>query len=174
MRRGFGGPRGGGRRRAGRGDVRAAVLLLLADGPKHGYQLMQAITERTGGFWKPSPGAVYPTISQLEDEGLVSVTAGGGRRLVALTESGQAYVDENRPALGDPFAGFADRAGGDAGADLLAAVQETHAAVWQVARSGSPDQLAAAGKVLADARRALYLILAGESTTAPETQPPAE
>ncbi len=61
--------RGGRRGRAQRGDVRAAVLQLLADEPMHGYQLMQAIADRTGGVWKPSPGAIYPTISQLEDEG---------------------------------------------------------------------------------------------------------
>ncbi|MBL7501914.1 PadR family transcriptional regulator [Frankia sp. CNm7] len=156
------GHRGGGRGRAGRGDVRAAVLLLLVDGPKHGYQLMQAIAERTGGAWQPSPGAVYPTISQLEDEGLVTVTAEGGRRLVTLTEAGQAHVAESRASLGDPFAGFAARAGGTA--DLLGPAQELNAAVWQVARTGTPDQASAAHKILTDARRALYLILAGDST----------
>jgi len=168
-----GGP-GGGRGRAGRGDVRTAVLLLLAeaDGPMHGYQLMQAIAERTGGVWQPSPGAVYPTISQLEDEGLVTVTAEGGRRLVTLTEAGRQHVTRNSATLGDPFAGFAARAGG--GADLRSLVHEMHAAAWQVAKTGSPDQVAGAQRVLADARRALYLILAGEPTAEPTVQPAAQ
>src|ERR687889_1353345 len=81
--------RRGGRGRAARGDVRTAVLLLLAEQPMHGYQLMQAIAERSGGRWTPSPGAVYPTISALEDEGLVTVTADAGRKLVTLTDAGR-------------------------------------------------------------------------------------
>jgi DNA-binding PadR family transcriptional regulator len=156
--------------------VRAAVLLLLVDGPQHGYQLMQAIAERTGGAWQPSPGAVYPTISQLEDEGLVTVTADGGRRLVTLTEAGQAYVTKNRDSIGDPFAAFAARAGEAAGIDLLGALHELHGAVWQVARTGSVEQATAAHKVLTDARRTLYLLLAGESpdTAAPAPSSPAD
>ncbi|MBL7493661.1 PadR family transcriptional regulator [Frankia sp. AgB1.9] len=160
---------GGGRGRAGRGDVRAAVLLLLADGPRHGYQLMQAIAERTGGAWQPSPGAVYPTISQLEDEGLVTVTADGGRRLVTITEAGQAHLAKNRDTIGDPFAAFTARAGRAGGVDLLGAVQELSGAVWQVARAGDAGQTAAAHKVLTDARRALYLLLAGEPSDAAGT-----
>ena len=92
-----GGPdrRGRGPHRAPRGDVRTAVLLLLAEEPMHGYQLMQTITERTGSRWRPSPGAIYPTISQLEDEGLVITEKSGGRKLASLTEAGHAHVEEN-------------------------------------------------------------------------------
>src|SRR3954470_17314846 len=96
---GAGGPRPhrrGGRGRAPRGDVRTAVLLLLEEQPMHGYQLMQGIAERTGGAWTPSPGAVYPTINQLEDEGLVTVTAESGRKLVTLTDAGRAHLAEHR------------------------------------------------------------------------------
>jgi hypothetical protein len=91
-RGGRGGPdRGRHRRaRAQRGDVRTAVLLVLADEPMHGYQIMQAMSDRTGGAWRPSPGAVYPTIAQLEDEGLVTTQEEGGRRLVTLTSEGRA------------------------------------------------------------------------------------
>src|SRR5882757_4017776 len=95
MHRGRGGRgpgRGSGRGRAPRGDVRTAVLMLLAEEPMHGYQLMQAIADRSGGRWTPSPGAIYPTLNQLEDEGLVTVTAESGRRLATLTESGQEHV----------------------------------------------------------------------------------
>jgi DNA-binding PadR family transcriptional regulator len=143
--------------RAPRGDVRTAVLLLLAEEPMHGYQLMQAIADRSGGRWTPSPGAIYPTISQLEDEGLVTVTAEAGRKLATLTEAGRAHVDERRDTWSDPFAGAA--AAGPA-TDLRGLVEQLAGAVRQVARSGTDAQITAAAGVLAEARRALYLLLA--------------
>ena len=155
--RGGHGPRRGRHGRAGRGDVRTAILLLLREEPMHGYQLMQAVADRTGGAWRLSPGAVYPTIAQLEDEGLVQVSTEGGRKLVTLTEAGRTHVD----GLGDvdPFAAF----GGDGErVDLRGTIGELMGAAGQLARVGDPAQLAAAAKVLTDARRALYLILAGE------------
>lgn len=156
---------GGGRGRAQRGDVRAAALILLAEQPMHGYQLMNAIAERTHGAWRPSPGAVYPTIAQLEDEGLVTVTVEPGRKLVALTEAGQQYLATNPSAAGDPFALMIER--GAPEHDLRTSVAEVHAAARTVGMSGSGDQIAAAQKVLHQARRALYLILAdGEPTIA--------
>ena len=152
------GSRGGGRRgRAGRGDVRSALLLLLADEPMHGYQLMQAVADRTGGAWRPSPGAVYPTIAQLEDEGLVQVSAEGGRKLVTLTDTGRAHL----ATLGevDPFAAFATGADSP---DLRALLGELMGAAHQLGRVGDAAQLTAAAGILTDARRALYLLLAGE------------
>ena len=160
----FGGPRGphGGRRggrggRAGRGDVRTALLLLLADQPMHGYQLMQAVAERTGGAWKLSPGAVYPTIAQLEDEGLVRVSAEGGRKLVTLTDAGREHL----AGLGavDPCTAFG---GGGDGPDLRALLGELMGAAHQLGKVGDPAQLVEAARVLTDARRSLYLILAGQ------------
>lgn len=149
----------GGRRRAPRGDIRAAVLLLVADQPMHGYQVMQAIAERTGGAWTPSPGAVYPTISQLEDEGLVSVTADAGRKLVTLTDAGREHLDAHREAHGDPFAGYDPTA---PGGDLRRLLHELHDAARQVARVGTEAQRVAAATILAEARRSLYLLLASE------------
>lgn len=152
-----GGGRGRGRGRAARGDVRTAVLLLLSEQPMHGYQLMQAIADRTGGAWTPSPGAVYPTINQLEEEGLVTVTAHAGRKLAAVTDAGREQLAANRDAWGDPFAGH----GQDApGVDLRRLVHDLHEATRLVGRTGSDEQRAAAGKILADARRALFLLLA--------------
>jgi DNA-binding PadR family transcriptional regulator len=161
------GGRGGGhgRGRAQRGDVRTAILLLLAEQPMHGYQLMQAITDRTRGAWRPSPGAVYPTIDQLEDEGLATIQAEGGRRLVTLTPQGHAHLAEHGAELSDPFAEFADGAGGP---DLREPLDQLHVAARQIAVSGSTPQLEAAARVLAQARRSLYLILAGESEGADE------
>jgi DNA-binding PadR family transcriptional regulator len=115
-------PPGAGRGRAQRGDVRTALLLLLAEEPMHGYQLMQAITERTSGAWRPSPGAVYPTLSQLEDEGLIDTVAQGGRKLATLTDAGQAYLQTHGDTMPDPFAEFTARCGG--GSDLRGALEE--------------------------------------------------
>ena len=149
----------GGRGRAPRGDVRAATLLLLAEQPMHGYQLMQAIAERSGGRWAPSPGAIYPTISQLEDEGLVTVTADAGRKLVTLTDAGREQIE----SLGDPFGSFP---AGNPSTDLRGLVEQLHGAIRQVARSGTEAQRTAAAGIIADARRALYLLLAdGPGTT---------
>ena len=158
-RGGRGGPGRYGRGRAQRGDVRTAILLVLADQPMHGYQIMQAMGDRTGGGWRPSPGAVYPTIAQLEDEGLVTTQEEAGRRLVTLTPEGQAYLEERSARLGDPFADFAGRASWP---DLREGMQELQAAARQIVTSGSTAQINAAAQVLAQARRSLYLILAGE------------
>src|SRR3954449_4061587 len=149
--------RHGGRGRAPRGDVRTAVLLLLAEQPMHGYQLMRAKRDRTGVQGAPSPGAVYPTINQLEDEGLVTVSADAGRRLVPLTDDGRAQLDEHRDTWGDPFAGYDETA---PGADLRRLVREVHEATRQVARAGTDAQRTAAATILSDARRSLYLLLA--------------
>lgn len=156
-RGGHRGLRGGhGRGRAQRGDVRGAVLLLLADEPMHGYQLIQAIIERTDGAWKPSPGAIYPTIAQLEDEGLVSITADGGRKVVTMTDAGRDYLEQNQAAIGDPFAEMHERGNGD----LRNELGQLYAAMRTVSQTGSREQVVAAQQVMAEARRALYLILA--------------
>ncbi len=70
----------------------------------YGYQLMQTITDRTNGAWRPSAGAIYPKLQQLEDEGLVQTTAEGGRKLVTLTDAGREFVEQNAESWGDPFA----------------------------------------------------------------------
>jgi DNA-binding PadR family transcriptional regulator len=133
------------------------VLLLLAEEPMHGYQLMQAIADRSGGRWTPSPGAIYPTISQLEDEGLVTVTADAGRRLVTLTDAGREHIEARSATSPDPFAGHT--ASGPAG-DLRGLLDQLHDAVRQVARTGTDTQLTAAAEILTEARRSLYLLLA--------------
>src|SRR5258708_33453853 len=107
---GFGpgrGPRGRGRR-ARRGDIRTAALLLLAEEPRNGYQIMQEVEERSSGVWRPSPGSVYPALQQLEDEGLIRSEERDGRKLFALTDAGQAHVQERdagAPAPWDQMSG---------------------------------------------------------------------
>ncbi len=156
---------GRGRGRAQRGDVRTAILLMLAEEPMHGYQIMQAISDRTGGAWRASAGAVYPTIAQLEDEGLVTTRKEDGRRLVTLTAEGRTYLEERRSRVGDPFAGFANAADRP---DLRDPLHELHAAARQIAAGGNVSQVEAAARVLSQARRSLYLILAGETEAADE------
>ena len=75
--------------RMGRGDVRAAVLSLLAEKPMHGYQIIREIEERSGGSWKPSAGSVYPTLQLLADEGLITAEESNGRKTYALTDEGR-------------------------------------------------------------------------------------
>jgi DNA-binding PadR family transcriptional regulator len=154
-------PHSGGRGRAQRGDVRAALLLLLAEQPMHGYQLMQAITERTSGAWRPSPGAIYPTLSQLEDEGLIDTLAQDGRKLATLTDAGQAYLRSHGDTLPNPFAEFTARCAGNS--ELRDALEELRYPVRQLAR-GDAQQVQAAQRVLTEARRSLYLILAETPT----------
>lgn len=160
--RGFGfGPPGRGGRRARRGDVRAAALLLLEEQPRNGYQLMQEIEDRSGGMWRPSPGSVYPALAQLEDEGLVRSDEGAGRRAFELTDEGRKYVEEHREALGVPW----DEAGGEVPPGILelrSLMMQLGMASMQVAQAGDEAQTAEARKVLEDARRALYRILAGD------------
>jgi DNA-binding PadR family transcriptional regulator len=157
----FGGP--GGRRgfRARRGDVRAAALLLLAEEPRNGYQLMQEIEARSNGVWRPSPGSVYPALSQLEDEGLVRVEESEGRRTFTLTDTGRAYVEEHRAELGSPWDEMSGAVGEDL-AGLASEVRQVMMAAGQIGQIGNADQLDAASKILGDARRALYGILASE------------
>ncbi len=161
-----GGPRGRGERsrgRAQRGDVRAAVLMLLAESPMHGYQLIQAIEERSSGAWRPSPGAIYPTLNLLEDEGLITTVSEAGRNLASLTDAGREMLASLAATHTDPFAGFGSPGGGGS---LVEAFGELREPVRQVARSGDPAQVEAARALLVDTRRSLYLILAG--VTPPE------
>ena len=154
------GPRGGGRgARARRGDVRAAALLLLEEAPRNGYQLMQEIEERSEGAWRPSPGSMYPALQQLEDEGLVRVVEVDGRKAYELTDTGRAHVEEHRERLGAPWSDVAGGVPAEAHELRRAAHAVAHAAM-QVGQTGSPSQLAAARKVLDDARKALYRLLA--------------
>jgi DNA-binding PadR family transcriptional regulator len=154
--RGDRGPRGRGRRR--RGDVRLAVLRLLAEEPRNGYGLMQTIEERSGGTWRPSPGSMYPTLSQLEDEALVrSVQEDGGRRF-EITDAGREALQE-RAGEPDPWISEPD-ADEHAMTELGPLVIGIGKATWQVASVADERQRAQAAELLAETRRRLYAILA--------------
>jgi DNA-binding PadR family transcriptional regulator len=154
---------GRGRGRAQRGDVRAAVLMLLSEQPMHGYQLIRAIIERTAGAWRLSPDAVYPTITQLEDEGLVSVVAEAGRKLVTLADAGREFLTANQAALGDPFTTVQT----GPNSDLRGAIELLHAAARAADQSGTTEQITAAREILDRARRQLYRMLADNVSTSP-------
>jgi DNA-binding PadR family transcriptional regulator len=153
---GFGpGPRFGGHK-ARRGDIRAAILALLAEEPMHGYQIIQELTERTEGVWRPSPGSVYPTLQQLEDEELIVPAASEtGKRVYQLTDAGREAAAAT-PAPWAEVAGEAD----DALVGLGDLAMQVMAAARQVAAAGSAAQLEAAQEILRDARKALYRLLA--------------
>ncbi|MBP2391239.1 PadR family transcriptional regulator [Aeromicrobium fastidiosum] len=159
---GPGGGRPRGRRRGGRGgDVRAAALLLLAEAPKHGYQLIQEIGERSEGSWTPSPGSIYPVLQQLEDEGLISFERVDGRKTATLTDEGTAHVEQHRDELGTPWEGGR----GDEPHEMreLASSLKGFITAWkQVAQAGTPEQRQRANTVVDDARKAMYRILADD------------
>jgi DNA-binding PadR family transcriptional regulator len=98
--------RGGPGRRVDRGDVKLLILSVLRDGPKHGYEIMRAIEQRSEGAYTPSPGVVYPTLQMLEDLGHVQARAGGERKVYELTEAGRAYLEENRSTEQDAWGRF--------------------------------------------------------------------
>lgn len=152
------GRRGG--RRTNRGDVRTAVLAVVAENPRHGYEIISEITHRTNGQWKPSPGSVYPTLSQLEDEGLVRVEQTDGRRVVHLTEEGTRYVSEHQAEIDAVWSGFDESGDDEPATKLWQELGQLHGAAQQVMAAGSPEQIATATESLAEARKAIYRLLA--------------
>ncbi len=148
--------------RAGRGDIRAAILALLAEQPMHGYQIIQEITDRSSGVWTPSPGSVYPTLQHLEDEALVTADTTEGKKVFSLTDAGRAANDA-RDATSAPW----EEVGRDVSEgllDLRDSMGQVIAAVRQIARGGTAVQVTAAKRVLGEARRALYRILAEDES----------
>jgi len=151
-----------------RGDVRAAILDVLAGEPMNGYQIIQQIAERSGGAWKPSPGSVYPTVQQLEDEGLVEGQEGSGKRLLQLSEEGRAYVAEHPDEIAATWQPFDQPDQPEEAGDLKPVIGQMMGAVWQLVVSGTPQQRATAAEILADTRRKLYGVLADGDPEAPE------
>lgn len=151
-RSGRGGPR------ARRGDVRAAVLALLAERPMHGYEMIKEIEERTGGAWTPSPGSIYPTLQMLEDEGSIQGEESEGKRRFSLTDSGRAERDEK---AGEVSPWDAVRAGAaPEQIQLRASVGKLHHAVGQVFHAADAEQQKRVRELLDETRRKIYGILA--------------
>ncbi len=165
------GGRGGPRRpRVRRGDVRSAILDVLSSSPEpvNGYQVIQQIAERTDGVWKPSPGSVYPTIAQLQDEGLVE-DAPTGRKALQLTGAGTTYVAEHSEEMAAVWAPFLEEEDDDEAVNFKQVIGQTVGAIVQVVTTGTPDQREKGIEILADTRRRLYGLLA-EGPEDPEDQ----
>jgi DNA-binding PadR family transcriptional regulator len=157
--------------KVGRGDVRSAILRLLAEEPSNGYQIIQELTERSRGVWRPSPGSVYPALQQLEDEGLIQAEERDGKRVFRLTAQGegavQAQGDTAAPweTAGDEF----DRTAGEQANIHRQLIGQVVTAMAQVIQAGSESQIARAQEVMANTRRALYRILAEDDVEAANT-----
>lgn len=166
--RGRGRGRGRGSRR--RGDVRAAILLLLDEAPRHGYELISEISDRSGGIWRPSPGTVYPTLAALEDEGLITIEQIEGRKTASLTEAGRAHVAEHREQFGTPWQEVA----GDVRAENIAlrgSIAKVGVAASTVALHGTPEQARQAAEILEQTRQALYGLMAQPAAASEDAAP---
>jgi DNA-binding PadR family transcriptional regulator len=147
--------------KAGRGDVRAAILALLKEGPRTGYQIMSDIKERSGGAWRPSPGAVYPALSQLADEGLIEGEESGGRRTFRLTSAGADYI-ERHPEMARAAWESKEQQQAWELPGLFAEAARLGGGIMQAAHSATPEQLHAVERLLERTRRELYQILADD------------
>jgi DNA-binding PadR family transcriptional regulator len=162
----------GGRGRMRRGDIRTAILAVLTESPGHGYDIMSRLQEKSGGMWRPSAGSVYPTLQQLEDEGLVTVAetpldGGGGKRVYTVTEEGAAEAERRiEEAGGEPWA--TDSGAGVHPGHLFRSIGTLTMAAKQIVAAGTAGQLAAAVKVTDNARKELYRILGDDDLTADE------
>jgi DNA-binding PadR family transcriptional regulator len=166
---GFGAGMGGRAFRAGRrlasGDLQLVLLALLDERPSHGYELIKALEERSGGFYSPSPGMIYPALTWLEEMGYASVTAEGAKKLYSITDPGREYLKENRDSadamLGqleyigrkmgrvrEIFGGFGDE--GEESPEIGAARRELKEALRAVRRA-SGEERARIAAILQDA-----------------------
>ena len=134
-------------------------MRLLAEGPMHGYQIIQELSARSGGHWQPSPGSVYPTLQLLEDEGLVAGEETGGKRVYKLTDAG---LKEAELAAGDaaPWDELAQGGAGSSRWRLREGMGKLGIAVMQAGASASDEQAERVLEILADARKRIYGILA--------------
>lgn len=149
--------RGGRRSRVSRGEIRNAILVLLSEQDRHGYDMMQEMEARSGGGWQASPGSVYPTLQQLTDEGLVVSRSEDGRNVFSLTDAGrEAQAELDEPPVWERFSGE----GAGAPMALKRSMFQLGAAARQVATAGSDAQVEEAVAILTDARKALYRLLA--------------
>jgi DNA-binding PadR family transcriptional regulator len=147
--------------KAGRGDVRAAILALLREGPRNGYQIMSEIEERSGGAWRPSPGAVYPALQQLADEGLVEAEESGGRRTFSLTDAGRRHIEENPEVARAAWESMGGDEPGEVPGLFIQAAQ-LGGSIVQMAHAGTPEQIQATEELLEQTRSKIYQILAGD------------
>jgi DNA-binding PadR family transcriptional regulator len=155
---------GGGRQRRRRGDIKYLLLELIAEQPRHGYDLIKALEQRHAGFYRPSPGSVYPTLQLLEDGGYVWGEQVEGKKIYSITSSGEELLAERRADIDSrprgPRAAEREQLG-----SLRQSATALFDSVRQVARHGSPEQVAAVQQIIAQARREVYRTLAQEENS---------
>jgi len=134
-----------------RGDMRILVLEALADGPKRGYEVIKAIRDRFHGLYSPSPGAIYPTLQLLEDEGLVAVEVVDGKKLYKITEEGRRFLSERRDQL-EVLLEKGRKVMGAEAAELMDAARSLALTVLHAYATLPPERLLEVADVLREAR----------------------
>ncbi len=173
----FGGRGGEGRRFFGRGDVKFALLELLQERPMHGYEMMKALEERSGGFYTPSAGSIYPTLQMLEDRGLVTVQEVEGKKIYTITDAGRALLTEHKKG-DEEFTGppWARGRGGRRGFPEMHALRTESMEVARLfAIAGrmsfqNPEQLTRLRGIIERTRKELSDMIYGTSATGTETK----
>jgi len=160
--RGFGRGMGGGFGRfVGDGELRLVVLALLEEAPRHGYDVIKALEEHSSGFYSPSPGVIYPTLTYLEETGHAVSSADGNKKVYSITDEGRAYLDENRKVV-------------QAALDRIRFIGERMAKARQWFEGGEgrgrDRDIPEVVPEVNEARRALKEALAARLDAAPETQ----
>ncbi|HYI38102.1 MAG TPA: PadR family transcriptional regulator [Thermoleophilaceae bacterium] len=150
------GPRG---RRARRGAVKAAVLVLLDEEPRNGYALIQEIEARSEGAWRPSPGSIYPALAMMEDEGLIKSVESGDQRAYELTDAGREALAKRGEDTAAPWEPARDDVADDT-VELFKTMRQVYMASRQITEAGSTEQIKQAEQALAETRRTLYGLLA--------------
>lgn len=160
-----GGPgfRGGPFPRTGRmigdGELRLVVLALLAEQPRHGYDVIKALEERSQGAYSPSPGVVYPTLTYLDEAGYVTASAEGNKKVYAITDTGRAYLEQNR-----------DAADGVMAAIVAIGEKMAKARTWFYREGDGGGDIPGVVQAMNEARRALKMAIAEKLDSRPETQ----
>ena len=142
--------RGGGRAR--RGDIKFLILEVLADGPRHGYDIITELENKSNGRYRPSAGSVYPTLTMLEEGGYITGSAADGKRVFTITDAGRELLTQ-KP-------GGATPEGDDESVDLRGSAMKLGAAVMQAARASDAASQEKVRDILDAARREIYKILA--------------
>jgi DNA-binding PadR family transcriptional regulator len=146
-------------RMIGDGELRLVVLALLAEQPRHGYDVIKALEERSQGAYSPSPGVVYPTLTYLEEAGYVTATAEGNKKVYAITDEGRAYLDAHR-----------ETADGIIAAITAIGEKMAKARAWFYREGDGGGDIPGVVQAMNEARRALKMAIAEKLDARPETQ----
>lgn len=183
------GPGGEGGRFFGRGDMKFALLELLQERPMHGYEMMKALAEKSGGFYTPSPGSIYPTLQMLEEGGFVTGNEVEGKKVYSITDTGRAMLAEHRRGeegfAGPPWMRRHGEYGERGGHGMRLEMQALRSEAAEVARlfaiAGraslqNPEQLTRLRGIIERTRRDLTALIYGEQDAqgqGPATTPPS-